>query len=407
MDRKHLVIVAIYFPPIISIASQRILAFTRYFDRKFFKITLITLDTGEVWEKPGFLQDVEIIRLKNDTALKPVNLRKNYPFLVHKAGAAINKIMDLTIMDEYAGWTKNAARTLGQLHKQHGVDILLSSFAPVASHLAVLKTSLPEHGVKWIADMRDEMSPNPSFSPVKKKYLARIEKMILRNAWLLTTTSDMVQESFQRLDKTKRFPIIQIKNGFDFDYPEDYTYNEVFTITHAGTFYGDIKPTVFFRALSEMLHEKQLPDIRINLIGAGNAVLIPKDLRNYVHITGKIPHDKAVEYIMRSDANLVILPKSRKGAISGKIYEYMASLKPIVAIMDETEQAAMIIRRANAGFVAGLDDIEGIKEAIMKAYDLWARHEKPEVDLAYLNQYHRKHQVKILQDLILKNPDMK
>ncbi len=405
MERKHLVIVAIYFPPIISIASQRILAFARYFDKRLFRITLITLDTGQAWQKPADLGEVEIIRLRNDHLLKPVNLRKNYPYLVHKAGAALNKLMDLVVMDEYAGWTRNAAKKLREVHARDRIDILLSSFAPVAAHLAVLQSGLPGKGIRWIADMRDEMSLNPFYSRIKQRFFAGVERRIFGRAWMVTTTSDAFLANFRQLGSGTDTRFEQIKNGFDFDPPVNYGFNPVFTITHAGTFYSDIKPHTFFRAVSELMEEKKLTDFRINLIGAGNAFIIPAELKDHVHLTGRIVHAEAVRYMLEADANLIIMPASKKGTLPGKMYECLGALKPIVALMDEGEQAAGIIRRANAGFIAGFDDIGGIKDAILKAYDRWKSRRSTETDRAFIEQFRRSFQVGLLQKIILNERD--
>jgi hypothetical protein len=191
-------------------------------------------------------------------------------------------------------------------------------------------------------------------------------------------------------------------NGYDFDPPETYHFNPVFTITHAGTFYGNRKPGNFFQALSELLAEKKITNIRINLVGAGNTILPPSELQPYLQVTGKIDHEEALRFTMESDANLIIKPATEKGAIPGKLFEYLGTLKPILACMDSGEETASIIRRANAGFIAGFDDIGGIKGIILEAYALWAGRRRLEVDRDYIAQFQRRNQVKLLEEEILK-----
>ena len=334
--------------------------------------------------------------------MKRINLGKGYPFLIHKAGAAYNKLLESLVRDDHSGWTSNAARALKELHAKEKIDIVLSSFPPAAAHLAVMKSGLMGEEIRWIADMRDEMSMNQTFSRARKKYYAGLEKKIFSKAWMITAVADLSLHHFQLLGKDSGVRFLKVMNGFDFDLPESYNYNPVFTVTHAGTFYGDRKPGKFFQAVSELIEEKRIANIRINLIGAGNAIVIPSGLAAFVKVTGRIGHDEALKYMMESDANLIVKPESEKGAIPGKLFEYLGTLKPVLALMDKSEQAASIIQKAHSGIICNFDDTEDIKRGILEIHGLWSRKERLPVDREYIKTFCRRDHVKLLQQEILK-----
>jgi glycosyltransferase involved in cell wall biosynthesis len=195
--------------------------------------------------------------------------------------------------------------------------------------------------------------------------------------------------------------VTEIRNGFDFDIPDEYTYNDIFTICHAGTFYADIKPFRFFEAVKDLLNEKKIPAIKINFIGAGNAVHLPIELKNVIDVTPKIPHARAKEYIINSDALLLLAPKSIAEYLPGKLYEYIASQKPVIVITSNGSEAELLVSSCQAGFIADENDISEIKKAILDAYDLWKTKKRLKVNNEYLSQFHRKNQVKKLEELLL------
>jgi glycosyltransferase involved in cell wall biosynthesis len=154
-------------------------------------------------------------------------------------------------------------------------------------------------------------------------------------------------------------------------------------------------------ALSSLLSENRLPEMNVVFVGAGNTVIIPAELKHIVTTTTKIPHHLAEQRIKESDANLLIVPKSISKYLPGKLYEYIASQKPVLAISAQGSEAANLISECNAGLIADFNDTDQIKIRILEIYDLWKSRKRLQVNMEYFRQYHRKEQVKKLEKLIL------
>lgn len=402
-NKINLVIFTIYYPPVISIASYRLEAFARYLDKKRFNITVICPETDNPGNTPE-IESVNVIRLPFKPHPLKVKFSKNDTFAIHKLKALYNLFSFHFIHDEYKDWGKKAMETFKKINATQKTDIVISTFPTVAPHLVALKLKYEGFDFKWVADMRDEMSKNPFIVPLHKKYLEKVEKKLFEKVDLITTTTPSMVKDFEELSEGK-VDVQEIRNGFDFEIPVDYSYNDVFTVSHTGTFYADIKPYTFLKAVRELLNENKLQKIKIVFTGAGKAVSVPDDLKEIVTVTGKIPHNEAVEKIKNADANLLVTPQSFSKSLQGKLYEYIATQKPVIALSGKGSEAEKFISRCNAGFVAEYNNIEDIKNIILKAYDLWKNRKRLNVDIEYFKQFHRKEQVKKLEKLILKTFD--
>lgn len=400
-NKKNILIISIYFPPIISIASYRILSFAKYLDKNLFNIFIITLDSGPANPQDDIPSHIKVYRIKNKALFKRLGFNTPQGFLVHKMKAAYNKLLALFIRDEYYGWENNAAKKASEIIKQENISVILSSFPPLTPHSVGLRLKKSFPHLKWIADMRDEMALNPSFSTMQRKYFKKIENKIFQTADLITTTTFMLRSNFTQNAKGL-VGVGEVKNGFDFDIVnQSKSKNSTFTITHAGTFYGENKPYKFLHAVERLISKGIIPDIQVNFIGSGHSVLIPKTLKNQVLLTPKIPHHEALQYISCSDALLLVIPPSIRGALPGKLFEYMASGKPIIALLDINEEAAQILTQCGTGLIANETVVEEIEAVITKAYKLWKEGEYLKSNTKFVEKFHRKEQAKILQNLIL------
>jgi len=103
----------------------------------------------------------------------------------------------------------------------------------------------------------------------------------------------------------------------------------------------------------------------------------------------------------KSDALLLIHPANgRKGIFTGKLFEYLATLKPIIALVDEEDVAAELIREANAGYICDNANIQKIEMILEEAYAEWAQKRKRVFNKDVILKHHRKEQVKRLENFI-------
>jgi glycosyltransferase involved in cell wall biosynthesis len=93
-----------------------------------------------------------------------------------------------------------------------------------------------------------------------------------------------------------------------------------------------------------------------------------------VHLKGYVPHKKCIDLIVNSDALLLlitILGSKGKEILTGKIFEYLASKKPIIAIAPQDGLASELIQKLDAGIIIPPRNVNLVKEAIIKFYNSW------------------------------------
>jgi glycosyltransferase involved in cell wall biosynthesis len=147
-----------------------------------------------------------------------------------------------------------------------------------------------------------------------------------------------------------------ITNGYDFNIEELKTksdLSEKFTMSHVGIIGAARNATKFWAALGELIKDNNISDfsnlLKIRLIGqVDNSVLLSikeNNLENHVEIIPYIPHEKVI--IEQSSSQVLLLfvnnSPNAKGILTGKIFEYMASGRPILAIGPKDGDTAIIL----------------------------------------------------------------
>jgi len=103
----------------------------------------------------------------------------------------------------------------------------------------------------------------------------------------------------------------------------------------------------------------------------------------------------------KADALLLIHPTtSVKGVYTGKLFEYIGSLRPIIALIDPDDVASTLIRKCNAGFIADNSDNQGIKKAILDVYDIYKGNKKFSPNLEEVSACKRVYQVEKLESFL-------
>lgn len=228
-----------------------------------------------------------------------------------------------------------------------------------------------------------------------------MERKVLDNASAVVAVSPLVQQEFQAMTLT---PVELITNGYD---ECDFTsarYEEAaggkdrdFIITHTGLFAADGNPTVLWEVLAEKCIK--CPDfaekLKIRLIGKTDEqiikALIEQGLEANLTDLGYQQHAVAVEE--QRKASLLILPLRKepeyKAVLPGKLFEYLASWRPVLGIGQPDGAMSMILNQTKTGIVLDWED----KTSIARYLDYcWERHLKGDltVDDADISQFTRR-----------------
>lgn len=278
--------------------------------------------------------------------------------------------------DQEKNWYKPALKAGKKLLKNEHFDAIISSSKPVTSHL-IANDLKKEFGVPFIADMRDLWTQNHfySFSRVRKFFDARLEKKVLNNADAIITVSEPLKGklaiNFPKKD------IYVVTNGFD----PDKTSLEVepenkFGITFTGTIYPERNDTeTLFKALNELVKEGKIDtdDFEINFYGKHMKDMIGDCVQEYnlgsvVNINSLIPRKKAIQKQCSSQLLLLFdwTECEEKGIYTGKIFEYLAAQRPILAVGPCKDVVSQLLMETRAG--VHLSTKDEIKDQIGNYY---------------------------------------
>ncbi|MEX1358297.1 MAG: glycosyltransferase, partial [Gaiellaceae bacterium] len=250
---------------------------------------------------------------------------------------------------------------------------------PGSVHLvgAAVKRAL---GVRWVADLRDSLVAHPHrraesvLVRAKERVGERVARLVAARADAIVAASDAIADEARGLSPRGR--VVTIPNGCDFDdfAGLEYRPGERFRITHAGSFFGKRDPRPFLTAL----HESGLDDVVARFVGDFRAAD-----RQWAEELGLVDRLELVPYVSRrralelqrdSEALLLLIPDAGgrgKGVLSGKVFEYLAAERPILAAVPPDGAAAALIRETDAGIVAAPDDVPALREALRGLHARW------------------------------------
>jgi glycosyltransferase involved in cell wall biosynthesis len=285
----------------------------------------------------------------------------------------------LLLPDENVTWNATAIPKAISIVRREGIDVVLTTSPPGSVHLigaAVQKAT----GAKWVADLRDSIVLHPHRSVegagarAKQKARAGVARLVARQADAIVAVSEAIAEETRAIEPRGR--VVTIANGSDFDDFAGlaYTRGDRFRLTHAGSFFGKRDPKPFLRALAE----SGLEDVTVRFVGdfrpGDRAFMESLGLGDRVEVIDYVPRRESLRLQRDSDALLLLIPDAGgrgRGVLSGKVFEYLAAERPVLAVVPPDGAAAELVRETGAGLVAGPDDVPGIRDALVELHSRW------------------------------------
>jgi hypothetical protein len=148
-------------------------------------------------------------------------------------------------------------------------------------------------------------------------------------------------------------------------------------LLHSGVVYpSERDPTHFFRALRLMLDEGRIKphELRVRLRAPAHEGLLAKLIDEFrvteiVELAPPIPYRSALHEMMRADGLLVLQASNCNEQIPAKIYEYVRSRRPIIALTDPSGDTARLLRDAGMQNIARLDSAREIASELSRFLD--------------------------------------
>ncbi len=315
---------------------------------------------------------------------------------------------NLFIPDARVLWVKPSIKYLTKYIQENSVDVVITTGPPHSLHL-IGKGLKEKLGIKWLADFRDPWTTIGYHKDLKLSASAEakhksLENKVLNIADAILVTSPTTKKEFELLTNK---PISVITNGYDVEKIGKQPLDEKFTIAHIGSFLSERNPRILWKALAELIKENKefKAAFRLKLIGAVSQEVLNAinefRLGNYVDNLGYVSHSEALMHQRKSQVLLLVEINSEdtKCIIPGKLFEYMVSERPILAVGPDEADFAVIIRSTNTGVFITYDEKEKLKKAILNYFNEY-RQGNLKSNAIGLQQYSRKNLTGQLAELL-------
>jgi glycosyltransferase involved in cell wall biosynthesis len=283
----------------------------------------------------------------------------------------------LLLPDASVTWNLTAIPAAIRIVRREGIDAVITTSPPPSVHFvgaAVQRAT----GARWIADLRDPLVANQhrrddtAAARARQAATEQVAKLVARSADAVTCVSEAIAAEVRGLGA--RGAVRVISNGCDFDdfAGLEYVPGKRFRITHTGSFFGKRDPRPFLEAFKQADLDavaRFVGDFRSTDREWAEAL----GLGDRLELVPYAPRGESLRLQRDSEALLLLVPDAGgrgKGVLSGKVYEYLAAGRPILAVVPPDGAAAALVRETGAGVVVAPDDVEGIRAALV---DLQAR----------------------------------
>lgn len=305
---------------------------------------------------------------------------------------------NLFIPDARRNWVSAARRELPAILESEGIRTVITTGPPHSLHLIGMEAQR-RSAVRWIADFRDPWTEIGYQSALYLGGRARqkheeLERQVLQEASVVIATS---QTTATDLGKVGGRSVQVITNGYDLDPAAGGQPDGPFVLAHIGSLLSGRNPQALWSALGQLCREDTAfaESFRLELTGLVSPE-VEADLKRFgiwdhVQIEPYLPHAEAV--VRQRQAQILLLieidaPETR-GILPGKLFEYMAASRPVLAVGPEGWEAAALVRESGCG--AGFTYEQ--RDAIVQQLQEWfIRYREGTLDgkATGIEKYHRK-----------------
>lgn len=426
---KKVLIITYYWPPSGGAGVQRWLKFVKYLREFGWEPIVYTPENPEAPANDETLlkdipNDLEVIKrpIWEPYSLykKFVGLKKedkiNAGFLTEKKKPGIAEKLSVWVRGNYfipdarKFWVKPSINYLIGYLNQHKIDVVVTTGPPHSLHLIGLELK-KQLNICWLADFRDPWTDIDFYDKLMlseasdEKHKA-LEKEVLTHADAVTAIGwDMAN----KLEKIRGRQVEVIPNGYD---ESDFIGSNAtpdpshFVVAHFGALNADRNPHVLWESLRELSDKNDAfkRKLKIQLVGKTDIKVLADiekhGLSGHLEKIDYLNHREATEGMQRSNVLLLAINQTpnAKGVITGKIFEYLATGRPILGIGPTDGDAAKIINETGAGCICDFNDKNGVINYLKEQFESAAQVAKKDTSL----NYSRKELTRRLADVLKK-----
>lgn len=391
---KKILIITYYWPPAGGPGVQRWLKFVKYL-RDFGVEPVVYIPENPHYPIEDASLENEIpkdITIYKQPLFEPYGLAKvlsskktkriSSGIIQAKNQSVLEKAMlwvrgNFFIPDARKYWVKPSVKFLSEVLDNEKIETIITTGPPHSVHL-IGQQLKAEKDLRWLADFRDPWTSIGYHKKLKlttssQKKHKELERSVLNHADEIIVTSPATQKEFERI--TER-PIAVITNGHDSDYKGGAHLDKDFTISHIGSLLSDRNPKNLWKILSQIAAENPVfrTDLQLEFMGVVSKDVMDSlyrfELGPYIKMRGYGSHAEAQRRQQRSQVLLLVEIDSEetKGIIPGKLFEYMAAQRPILALGPKDWEAGKIITETRSGAVYDYRSHDDLKNIVLDWY---------------------------------------
>lgn len=354
----------------------------------------LTVYRSSFWEPYGWAR---LFGRKKTRRISSGMIQRKNPGLVERLMLWVRG--NLFIPDARKFWVKKAVADLPHILEQEGIAIMVTTGPPHSLHLIGLEMTQRLPHLKWVADFRDPWTDIGYHSALylgkraRRKHM-ELEARVLETADRVLATSRVTAGS---LGFRTPQPVAVITNGFDREPARGDQPEGPFVVAHIGSLLSGRNPGALWEALAKLVEDTPgfREDFRLELTG-----LVSGEVMESLRAHGLEAHTTVHPYVPHRDvadrqekAQLLLLleidsPETR-GIVPGKLFEYMAAARPILAIGPEGWEAADRVVASGSGAGYRYGQMQEILAQLRQWYDLY-RKGALSVRPGGVAQYHRR-----------------
>ncbi|GAB3197280.1 glycosyltransferase involved in cell wall biosynthesis [Pontibacter aydingkolensis] len=414
-ELTNLLYISYYWPPSGGPGVQRGLKFCKYLPQFDVQPTVLTVDEKQASyplldktfenEIPEGLKVYRTATSEPFEYYKKLSGKKEIPYSGFANQKTKDTFMDkvfkfvrgnLFIPDARVGWNKHALAKADELLPSGKYNVILTTSPPHSTQLIGLKLK-QKYKLPWIADLRDPWTNIHYYdqlyhTPIAKRLDQKYEQQVLEQADAILVTSEDTKRLFMNKPANLNPDKIHvIPNGYDEDdfFFQSKPPKDTFLITFTGTITENYNIDVFLKVIAHLLSIHSEINYKLRFVGKvseGVKKRIEKaGVLGITEFIPYVPHQEAIKHMMESTVLLLSVADvdADHTNVPGKLFEYLASNKPIVALGPVHSAMDHIIDECGAGRLfhyAAYDLMLDHMTQMSKAWKI-----NPNLDLPFIN----------------------
>jgi glycosyltransferase involved in cell wall biosynthesis len=278
-------------------------------------------------------------------------------------------------------WAPFALRKARRIVRKHGIEFVMVTVPPFSALVVGTRLKRDFPSLVLVSDFRDEWLSFylKDFDFQNSAHTRRRAEAIEREA---VDSSDLVVavNRSSRDEIRKRYPqqpdgkFVVLPNGYD---PEVFTdfapranASPRMLVTHVGTVYKTASPRFYLDAV-DVLPDDIRRQIETRFVGriSDSEQHLFEGRASRITSLGFMPQAQALKYM--EDTDYLLLTMTNDISVPGKLLEYMATGKPVLAVTARGSEVDQILRETGAGLSAPPDDPEALRAMLTRAFEAW------------------------------------